>query len=129
MQIITFIVPAVVALLSNIALFSYVVFKIMNINIASEKMNLERNYFVIYARLSTLTGVTWIFGFINLLIRHDILGYLFIVLNASQGVFIMIAFVLNKRVCSLCCTEPKNIASVQTDTESEFKSRTMSFDD
>ena len=129
MQIITFIVPAAIALLSNIALFSYVVFKIMNINIASEKMNLERNYFVIYARLSTLTGVTWIFGFINLLIRHDILEYLFIVLNASQGVFIMIAFVLNKRVCSLCCTEPRNIASVQTDTESEYKSRTMSFDD
>ena len=86
-----------------------------------------------YARLSTLIGVTWIFGFINLLIRHDILEYLFIVLNASQGVFIMIAFVLNKRVCSLCCMEPKNIASVQTDTESdtesEYKSRTMSFDD
>ena len=51
-----------------------------------------------YARLSTLIGVTWIFGFINLLIRHDILEYLFIVLNASQG-----DFIIKQRGISLKC--------------------------
>ena len=106
MQIITFITPTAAVLLSNVALFSFVVFKIRNTSIASEQMNLARNYFIIYARLSTLTGVTWIFGFINLLIRLDIMEYLFIVFNASQGVFIMIAFVFNKRVFSLCCAKP-----------------------
>lgn len=31
----------------------------------------------------------------------DVLEYLFIILNAGQGVFIMIAFVLNRRVLSV----------------------------
>ena len=126
MQIITFIIPSATALLSNIALFSFVVFKISNASIASEQMNIKRNYLIIYARLSTLTGVTWIFGFINLLVRHDVMEYLFIVFNASQGVFIMIAFVFNKRVCSLFCTEPKSIGSVHIDTD-EFKIKTITF--
>ena len=103
MQLITFIVPALITLTVNIILFTYVVFKIKHIRVKSATIHSERNYFAIYARLSTLTGITWLFGFLNLLLRLDIFEYLFIVFNASQGVFIMIAFVLNQKVYYLIC--------------------------
>ena len=103
MQSITFLLPLLVLLISNIVLFVVVVIKINRIKEAVEKTKKERNFLLIYARLSSLTGITWIFGLFQVLIKHDIFEYLFIIFNASQGVFIMIAFVVNKRVASLFC--------------------------
>ena len=105
MLLITFIVPSAITIAVNITLFSYVVFSINKIRTSSATLNKEeRNYFAVYGRLSSLTGLTWIFGYLFLLLKHEILEYLFIVLNASQGVFIMIAFVLNKRIYLLICS-------------------------
>ena len=101
MLLITFILPAGVTIFANIGLFTYVVFRLQKSNVSSTKMNLDRNYFGVYARLSTLTGLTWLFGFIMLIVQNDVLEYLFIIFNASQGVFIMIAFLINKRVYSI----------------------------
>ena len=101
MHIITFIVPSLVLITINLVLFIYVVNKMRKFNIISSKLHQERNYLSINARLSTLTGLTWIFGFLQLLIRQEFIEYLFIIFNASQGVFIMIAFVCNHRVYSL----------------------------
>ena len=103
MQSITFLLPLSVLLVGNIALFVVVVFKINRIKEAIENTKKERNFLLIYARLSSLTGITWIIGVFQVLIKHEILEYLFIIFNASQGVFIMIAFVLNKRIVSLFC--------------------------
>ena len=103
MQSITFLLPLSVLLVGNIALFVVVVFKIYRIKEAIENTKKERNFLLIYARLSSLTGITWIIGVFQVLIKHEILEYLFIIFNASQGVFIMIAFVLNKRIVSLFC--------------------------
>ena len=105
MNVLTFILPTGCTVIVNIVLFTYVVCKIEKASASSTKMNLERNYFGVYARLSTLTGLTWIFGFILLFVQSDVCEYLFIIFNASQGLFIMIAFILNKRVISLCCGE------------------------
>ena len=101
MHLITFIVPTATSVIVNIILFTYVVFKINQTKRHGLTLNHERNYLTIYARLSTLTGLTWLFGYIHILLKHEVIEYLFIVFNASQGVFIMIAFVLNRRVFSL----------------------------
>ena len=114
MQSITFLLPLSVLLVSNIVLFVVVVFKINRIKVAIEKTKKERNFLLIYARLSSLTGITWIIGLFQVLIEHDIFEYLFIILNASQGVFIMVAFVINKRIGSLLC--PKETAESSTET-------------
>ena len=103
MQSITFLVPLSVVLVANIALFVVVVIRINRIKEAIANTKMERNYLLIYARLSSLTGITWIIGLFQVLINHEILEYLFITFNASQGVFIMVAFVVNKRVRSLLC--------------------------
>ena len=105
MNLVTFIVPTGCTVIANLVLFAYVVFKIEKSNVSSTKMNLERNYFGVYARLSTLTGLTWIFGFMLLFVESDVLEYLFIIFNASQGLMIMLAFIFNQRVFSLCCQE------------------------
>ena len=111
MHAITFMIPTGVTISVNIILFIYVVRKIHISNIASKQMNVERNYFGVYVRLSTLTGLTWTFAFILLLIKSDIIEYLFIIFNAGQGVFIMVAFVLNKRIFSHCFKE-KDLTTV-----------------
>ena len=113
MQILTFILPAAAAITVNIILFSYVVFKIKHSSLSTAEMTVERSYFSIYARLSTLTGCTWTFGFLNLFLKIELLEYIFIILNASQGVFIMIAFVLNKRIYTLCCKTAQHISTGQ----------------
>ena len=112
MHLVTFICPLAVIITSNGFLFGYVVFKLAKINkFSNSKFNMERNYFGVYVRLSTLTGLTWLVGFLQLFLESDILKYCFIVLNASQGVFIMAAFIINKRVYSLCLKDKCNCYS------------------
>lgn len=104
MHLVTFLVPCATTLSINIVLFGFTVVSIQHISRHSAKLlKRERNLFLAYARLSSLTGITWILGFVQLLFKNDILEYLFIVLNAAQGVFIMVAFVLNKRIFAQCC--------------------------
>ena len=49
-------------------------------------------------KLSTLTGFTWIVVVLLLLIQNEVLEYMFILLNASQGLFITIAFAFDSRL-------------------------------
>ena len=114
MQVITFLIPVAVTLTVNLLLFAYVVLRISKTSSSSANLSQERNYFLIYVRLSTLTGLTWIFGFLRLFLILDILEYIFIILNAGQGIFIMIAFVLNKRVLSMYFSKGKTAVSDQT---------------
>ena len=110
MQLITFVAPAAMSLVINATLFAYVVYKIKKVSSANI-LDKERNYLSVYARLSTLTGLTWAFGFFRLLFETDTFEYLFIIFNAGQGVFIMAAFVLNKRVLSLIFKKDKTAPS------------------
>ena len=69
---------------------------------------------VLYLRMSTVMGFTWIFGLSSSLVSSfsrpvtfeiciisHILGILFTVFNTSQGIFIFCAFVCNRRVLNL----------------------------
>ena len=103
LHVITFVIPSATTIIINIVLFALVVIRIKDSYIKSANLKQERNYLGIYARLSTVTGFTWIFGYLHVLLESDLFEYLFIIFNASQGVLIMIAFVLNKRVRSLYC--------------------------
>ena len=98
MQLITFVIPSAITTVINILLFFYVVWNIRQIGASTARLNKERNYLGVYARLSSLTGITWTFGYLRLLTGVEVFEYLFIIFNACQGVFIMIAFVLNQRV-------------------------------
>ena len=103
MQLVTFVLPSVVALMANFVMFVYVVNEIRRVVQSTHMLNREKSYLRVYVRLSALTGITWIVGFLQLVLKFEWLEYIFIILNASQGVFIMLAFVFNKRVMSMIC--------------------------
>lgn len=47
---------------------------------------------IIYIKITCITGITWIFGFVYQWTLIDLLSYIFIFLNASQGLFIFLSF-------------------------------------
>ena len=54
--------------------------------------------FSVYVRLSTLTRVAWLSFIPVYFTNHTVLECIFFVLVTSQGVFIVLAFICNKRV-------------------------------
>ena len=119
MHIITFIIPTAAVVAVNIILFAHVVFTIDKTKRLGLMQNQHRTYLTIYARLSTLVGITWVFGYMYIVLENEIFEYLFIIFNACQGVFIMIAFILNRRVCILFYRRItiRNRATLTTRTE------------
>ena len=97
----SFALPVGCIVIFNLILFLIVVVKICRMPTVSSENKHTRNFFTIYAKLSTLTGVTWIFGFVHILTGIVALEYFHIISNASQGVFIFIAFVCNSRVLGM----------------------------
>ena len=121
MQLITFVLPSLIALLSNFVMFVYAVYNIRQVVHSTHMLNREKSYLRVYVRLSALTGMTWIVGFLQFALKQDWLEYIFIVFNASQGVFIMLAFVFNKRVMSLFCKRVQvSSTTQQTSLERTF---------
>ncbi|KAK3608627.1 hypothetical protein CHS0354_042624 [Potamilus streckersoni] len=98
---VTFVLPISVLIFINLFLFLIVIMKINKIPKVEKHVVNERNYFQIYVRLSTITGLFWTFGIAFFFTRLAVLEYLFIILNGGQGIFIFSAFILNKRVGKL----------------------------
>ena len=98
MLLFTVALPIGLVVILNLAMFIGVVIKVGRIPSMKTHSTNDRNNFTIFIKLSTLTGITWCFGFLYQFSTIKVLAYAFVVLNASQGVFIMISFVLNKRV-------------------------------
>ena len=101
MVVFTFGVPAGFVVLTNILMFMFSVYKVLKMPEIQKDVKHERNDLMIFAKLSTLTGCTWIFGFIYSWTDIEVFSYLFIILNASQGIFLFLSFVCNERVLNL----------------------------
>ena len=99
--LIFFIGPVGSIILSNILFLVVTVWRISKTSMPEGSHSNERNNVLIYIKMSTLTGCCWLFGFIGILTRAYIFEILFILTNASQGLFLMLSFVCNKRILSL----------------------------
>ncbi|XP_067682681.1 uncharacterized protein [Haliotis asinina] len=53
---------------------------------------------IIFFKLSTLTGLSWLFGLTGYFLQREGLMYVFTVLTAGKGVFIFLSFVVSRRV-------------------------------
>nr|XP_054765971.1 uncharacterized protein LOC129272910 [Lytechinus pictus] len=100
MNLYVFGVPMALSLIFNGILFALVVAGLrkrtnQTTKRKSSKLTTEG---VVYLKMSTLLGFTWIFGFIAAFANVTALLYIFIILNSLQGVYIFIAFICNKRV-------------------------------
>ena len=73
-----------------------------------------RNDVILYVKMASVMGFTWVFGLASSVISSvtdepsdaicyalHVLGVLFPILNSSQGLFIFVAFVFNRRVLAL----------------------------
>lgn len=101
MVIYTMAIPDYIIVASNIAMFIFSAFRMRKATRVQRCNQKDRNFFSIYARLSTITGITWIVGVPMILVKSQIVNYIFIVLTCSQGVYVFIAFACNKRVYGL----------------------------
>ena len=93
--------PLGLIILSNLVMFVYVMIKVCTLPEISKSTKHERNNMVIFAKLSTLTGITWVFAYLYQWTEIIAFSYMFIVANASQGLFIMFSFIANKRVSNM----------------------------
>ena len=101
-------IPLGVIILNNFTMFLYVIIKVSRLPEVKKNTKHERRNIIIFVKLSTLTGLTWIFAYIYQWTGVKAFVYLFIVANASQGLFIMISFIINRRVFDLVMNSRKN---------------------
>ena len=99
-----FATPLAVIIAANIVFFVRTIFALrsaMLLGNQARNSQQRRNTFVIYVRLTSLMGFTWLFGFLANINALYFLWYLFIICNTLQGVFICFSFAVNYQVRQL----------------------------
>ncbi|XP_052063041.1 adhesion G protein-coupled receptor E2-like [Mytilus californianus] len=101
--VVTFAVPISLVCCTNIFFFIATTYKIAKRPKLKNdsQMNLNQIQFTVYAKLFSITGITWIFQIIDSFIPVSAFSTIVSLLNALQGVFIFVSYVCNKRVLSL----------------------------
>jgi hypothetical protein len=117
--VVAFIVPLVVSLLINVVLFVFVTAYLILASRSQTKLDRNKNlpYFRVNIAVFSVTGLTWIFGFIAILAGTSWAWYPFIIFNSTQGFIIFVAFLVTKKVLKmywnlLSCHNPQE--SVKT---------------
>jgi len=100
----TVVLPAGIIVVLNCVFFFCVIVNLSKSRNIRKNVKTERNELTILVKLSTITGLTWIFGLVYSLTGEVAFSYLFIIFNASQGVFLFLAFIANRRVVDMLCT-------------------------
>lgn len=93
----TFALPLALFISTNFILFLVVLYKLHVIN--DRRMHYSQNAvgLKIYIKLSTLTGMAWLLGFLYVLTELQWVEHIFVVLNASHGLFLMLSLMCNQR--------------------------------
>lgn len=98
-----FALPMGVIVLTNFILFGIVLYDIKKVR--PKHFNADSgkscSQVAIFLKFSSITGIYWTFGFLYEVTGLAFLGYIFIVLNAGQGIFLMASFLFNKKVALL----------------------------
>ena len=68
---------------------------------AKLKKEQKISYLRIYLCVFSITGLTWIFGFLAILIGDDWAWYVFVILSSTQGMVICAAFIFTQKVAGL----------------------------
>ena len=99
-----FALPAGILLICNFAFFVMSVYHIFNSSgkeTVTKRRHCKRKRLILYAKLSTIMGLTWVFGYMGALTGSSVMWYLCIIFNSLQGLFICIAFLCNSKVRAL----------------------------
>ena len=98
-----FALPIAIILIANATMFVICLLRIHRMNDFAKRKTTQhnRNEAMIYVRLSSVMGFTWVFGFISAFTNIDVFRYIFIILNAGQGAFVFLSFVIQPNVLRL----------------------------
>ena len=122
-----FVAPVVLSIIFNGITFTVTVSLLFKASRAQAKLNKEQSisYFRVYLSVFSITGLTWVFGFIAIVVRDDWAWYTFIVLTSTQGFVICLAFILTQKVGSLYKGFFTPSVSEKTSSKSNAKQRTQ----
>ncbi|XP_071119573.1 latrophilin receptor-like protein A [Haliotis cracherodii] len=97
--IVGLLVPAGMTILVSFTLFTLTVVYLCRASANRRKVGNEVKWNILmYIKLSTITGFSWVFGFLQMVDKSSqVFTYLFIILTGAQGVLIFMAFMANKR--------------------------------
>lgn len=93
-------VPVALILLFNCVALSLTLVSIWKVQKSTRRVTdqgQQTSLPLLYVKLSSTFGFTWLLGFIVPFAKLEFLDYLFVILNSLQGFFIFLAFVANKR--------------------------------
>ena len=101
--IVTLLLPIGIILLMNLVMFAAAVLHICRQPDLSEKSTKrqKRNDLVIYFKLFTITGCSWIFQFVDAFFPETFFSVLISICNMLTGVFIFTSYICNHRVYNL----------------------------
>ena len=101
--IVAFVIPVCLSLLFNFTTFIVVSVYLFMASRAQDKVEKYRHvsYLRINLAIFIASGLTWVFGFIAILVGTDWVWYVFIILNSGLGFVIFIAFLCTKKVLIL----------------------------
>ena len=101
--IVTLLCPICFILLTNTFMFAAAIRHIHNLpHVSSENSTRDkRKEIVIFLKLFTITGCSWIFQIIDAFLPASILSVLISLLNMLTGVYIFTSYICNKRVWTL----------------------------
>ena len=122
-----FVAPVVLSIIFNGITFTVTVSLLFKASRAQAKLNKQQSisYFRVYLSVFSITGLTWVFGFIAIVVRDDWAWYTFIVLTSTQGFVICLAFILTQKVGSLYKGFFTPSVSEKTSSKSNAKQRTQ----
>ena len=120
--------PVCVAVSVNMVMYMLVIYRVTRMPVVPNSTAQDRQYFMIYVKLSTITGITWLTFIPARLTKNVIVESIFTILVASQGIFIMFAFICNRRVLKLVIEKVngKRINRSRTSTDTSSNRTTMS---
>jgi hypothetical protein len=102
-----FALPVGLVVFGNVALFSCTMYSIYQVRQIARisKGDKDRQQFWLYVKLSSVMGLTWMFGFLASVVGSPALWYVFIVFNTTQGLMIGMGFSFNKRIFRMYSSE------------------------
>ena len=96
--IVTLIIPMVILSVVDISLYSITVYRFGNRKRMGDNDSMDKSDLVIFLKLFTTTGCSWILILINVFIENSLITVIVFALNNLQGLYIFIAYIFNKRV-------------------------------
>ncbi|KAJ8304631.1 hypothetical protein KUTeg_018214 [Tegillarca granosa] len=98
--IVTMLVPVIVLCILNIYFFVVTGYKIKNTPRVQCNQS-DRHNFIVYVKLFTLTGISWIFQIIDSFLPLSAFSFIVTIFNGFQGLFVFLSYICNKRVFNL----------------------------